>query len=82
MTDPTPPKKLIFIPLPTTIPTGYGVNSTRGPHGILFGGRGLASEREHVRKAAERIGVSYGEFVRRTIVDAATYVLENIPEQD
>jgi hypothetical protein len=71
----------LFINLPTAIPTGYGVESTTGPYGIFISCRGLLRERELITKAARRIGISYGEFIRRTTVDAANYVLENIPEQ-
>lgn len=73
---------LIYIPLPTAIPIGRGVESTRGPYGIFFGGRGLQHEKDLIHEAAARIGITYGEFLRRSVVDAARFVLKHIPEQD
>lgn len=71
----------IVLPLPMAVPTGYGINSTTGPEGIFISCRGLKSERDLITKAAQRIGITYGEFIRRTTLDAAQYVLEHIPEQ-
>lgn len=82
MTDEPRFPSLIFIPLPTAIPFAKGIDSPRGPYGIFISCRGLRHERYHIQAAAQRIGISYGEFIRRTTMDAASYVLDNIPEQD
>lgn len=80
MTNPNRAFPFMLMYLPTPMPTGYGIDSTRGPEGIFISCRGLVKERDHIRAAAERLGLGYGEFIRRVSIDAATYVLENIPE--
>lgn len=71
----------IPIPLPTEIPRERGILATSGPDGIFISCRGLVAERRLIQQAAARIGVTYGEFIRRVTTDAATYIIEHIPEQ-
>lgn len=72
----------LIIPLPTEIPVGFGIHATCGPEGIFIQCRGLVPEREYIKKAANRLGMTYGSFIRRVLVDAAHAVLAQDAEAD
>lgn len=72
----------LIIPIPTRIPVGFGIHATSGPNGRLILCRGLLQEREKIARAAEAIGMTYGGFIRRVLVDAAEAVLYQQGERD
>lgn len=71
----------LILPIPTEIPTGFGIHSTTGPEGVLIQCRGLVAEREYIKKAADAVGMTYGSFMRRVVTDAASAVLHQIGDQ-
>lgn len=72
----------LIIPIPTEIPVGFGIHATSGPEGVFIQCRGLIVEREYIKKAAHTIGMTYGGFMRRVLVDAATSVLHQVGEPE
>lgn len=71
-----PIKPYYTIPLPTAIPYGRGIEATDGPNGCQIITRATKPEREKVRAAAAKIGLSYSAFIRRTINDMADAILK------
>lgn len=72
---------IITIPLPTVIPYGKGLESTIGPQGCLIQTRGTVPEKDKIKRAAAKVGISYGAFMRRVANDAADFVLKYTEEQ-
>lgn len=70
----------LIIPLPTEIPVGFGIHATSGPHGVFIQCRGLVAEREYINRAATKLGLPYGSFIRRTLIDSATAVLHQFDD--
>jgi hypothetical protein len=70
----------LIIPIPSEIPTGYGIESTSGPNKCLIQCRGLLHERDKIQEAADRINLSYGTFMRRVVLDAAEYTINHLPD--
>ncbi|MCA2510509.1 MAG: hypothetical protein IM561_09015 [Microcystis sp. M60BS1] len=72
---------VMVLPLPTTIPQSYGLESTSGPNGCFIQCRGTKNEREKISKAAAKIGLSYGTFMRRVVNDAAEFIHRELPDE-
>lgn len=68
-------KPFYYLPIPTEIPYGKGIESTSGPHGIKIVFRATTMEREKVARAAAKVGVTSAVFMRRIINDLADAVL-------
>lgn len=71
-----------IIPVPSKIPVSFGIHATSGPNGCWLQCRATYPEREKLQAAAERIGLSKGELMRRLCNDVSDYILANYPEQD
>lgn len=71
-----------IIPFPTPIPTKFGIEATSGPNGCWLQCRATYPEREKIQAAADRIGLTKGELMRRIMNDVAEYILTNVPETE
>lgn len=71
-----------LIPFPSPIPVKFGIESTSGPNGCWLQCRATKPERERIQEAADRLGLTKGELMRRLMNDVATYILENFPETE
>jgi hypothetical protein len=73
-----PPLK-IWIPIPSDIPKGFGVNST-GKRGGNLRVRCTNSEYDKIQSEAEVIGVSLANFVRWCAIHVAGKLQQEIAE--
>lgn len=71
----------LTIPYPSYIPRARGIHAV-GKFGTVLKAKCNTDEKESVERAADKLGISYSEFIRWVCLHAARQVLGNDHDED